>query len=468
MESNLHKQSFSLTKQEGFVMKKRVVSLTLAASMAVSLLAGCGSSNNQGGSAGADGKQVLKFAAIETAYGSGMWDAIATAFEKTHEGVDVQVTVDRNIEDVISPGMKAGDYPDVVHLAVGREKALTETLVKEKGLEDLTSVLDMTIPNEDVKVKDKLIAGFTDNSITNPYDDGKTYLMPMFYGPCGLFYNASLMKEKGWEVPTTWDEMWALGDKAKAEGISLFTYPHAGYFDAFFYALLNEAGGDEFFDEATHYEEGIWQTAEAKKVFDTVGKLATYTDPTTPANANNDNFAKNQQLVIDGQALFMPNGTWVVGEMAASTPDDFEWGFMALPALEDGGDRYSYTFFEQIWVPAAAQNKDLAKEFIAFLYSDEAANIFINEHTGDESIAVQPIANITDMLNDENKMLYSIYDVGAKPAMGAFASTTPVEGVSIADAAFQTVNSLVSGDKTQSDWEKAITEASDALRPALQ
>lgn len=449
-------------------MKKRVIGLTLATAMTVSLFAGCGTSNNQGGSNSADGKQVLKFAAIETAYGSGMWDAIATAFEKTHEGVDVQVTVDRNIEDVISPSMKAGDYPDVVHLAVGREKALTETLIKEKGLEDLTSVLDMTVPNEDVKVKDKIIDGFTDTSITNPYGDGKTYLMPMFYGPCGLFYNASLIKEKGWEVPTTWDEMWELGDKAKAEGISLFTYPTASYFDAFFYALLNEAGGPEFFDKATHYEEGIWQTKEAKTVFDTVAKLCTYTDPTTPANANNDNFAKNQQLVIDGQALFMPNGTWVVGEMAASTPEDFEWGFMALPALEDGGDRYSYTFFEQIWVPAAAQNKDLAKEFIAFLYSDEAANIFVNEHQGDESIAVQPIVGITDILNDENKMLYSIYDDGAKPAMGAFASTTPVEGVSIADAAFQTVNSLVSGDKTQSDWEKAITEASDALRPALQ
>ena len=28
------------------------------------------------------------------------------------------------------------------------------------------------------------------------------------------------------------------GDKAKAEGISLFTYPTTGYFDAFFYALM--------------------------------------------------------------------------------------------------------------------------------------------------------------------------------------------------------------------------------------
>ena len=40
----------------------------------------------------------------------------------------------------------------------------------------------------------------------------------MFYSPCGLFYNAGFLKEKGWDVPKTWDEMWALGDKAAAEG----------------------------------------------------------------------------------------------------------------------------------------------------------------------------------------------------------------------------------------------------------
>ena len=41
----------------------------------------------------------------------------------------------------------------------------------------------------------------------------------MFYSPCGLFYNAGLLEEKGWDVPKTWDEMWELGDKAKEEGI---------------------------------------------------------------------------------------------------------------------------------------------------------------------------------------------------------------------------------------------------------
>ena len=57
----------------------------------------------------------------------------------------------------------------------------------------------MTVPGEDVTVGDKIIEGFTDTSATNPYNDGKTYLAPMFYSPCGLFYNAGLFEEKGWD-----------------------------------------------------------------------------------------------------------------------------------------------------------------------------------------------------------------------------------------------------------------------------
>ena len=160
----------------------------------------------------------------------------------------------------------------------------------------------MTVPGEDVKVSDKIAGGFTDTSLTNPYGDGKTYLAPMFYSPCGLFYNAGLFEEKGWTVPTTWDEMWELGEKAQAEGISLFTYPTAGYFDAFLYALMYSVGGPEFFDAATHYEEGIWDTEEAQSALKSLAKLASYTNPITPAQANQQDFTQNQQLVLDNKA----------------------------------------------------------------------------------------------------------------------------------------------------------------------
>ena len=405
---------------------------------------------------------TLSVAAIETAYGSEIWQEVTAAFTEL-TGIQVDLVTDKNLEDVISAPMKAGDFPDVVHLATGRPAALTETLIKENMLEDITDVLSMTVPGEDKLVSEKIAGGFTESSLTNPYGDGKTYMAPMFYSPCGLFYNAGLFEEKGWEVPETWDEMWALGDAAAAEGIALFAYPTAGYFDAFFYALLYECGGPEFFTQATNYAEGIWDTEEAQLAFDIVAKLATYTEKSVPSNANNDNFTKNQQLILDNKALFMPNGNWVIGEMAdAPRAEGFKWGFTALPAVTEGGDRYSYTWFEQLWIPSEAVNKDAAKQFVAFMYSDVAAEIFA------KGGAIQPIVGFADKLEGDNKIYYSIYDNGAKAALGSFAATDPVEGVNFADTVFGTINSLVSGDKTEEQWIEQIKTDSDLLRQALK
>ena len=448
---------------------KKFLSLTLAASMSLALLAGCGSSNGGGSDASKSGDGsntaggTIKVAAIETSYGTEVWNKVCEAFTE-QTGIKVELTIDKKLEDVIGPAMQGGEYPDVVHLAVGREAGLTEQFIKDKNIAEITDVLSMKVPGEDVTVGDKIIPGFVnDNSTTNPYADGKTYLAPMFYSPCGLFYNKGLFAEKGWEVPTTWDEMWELGDKAKAEGISLFTYPTTGYFDAFFYALMYTVGGPEFFEKATHYEEGIWETEEAQQCFDIVAKLATYTEPTTPAQANDQDFTKNQQLVLDNKALFMPNGNWIIGEMAeAPRADGFEWGMMALPAVEDGGDRYSYTFFEQAWVPAGAANQDAAKQFLAFLYSDVACDIFA------AAGAIQPVKGIVDKLEGDNKVIYSIYENGAKAAMGAFAATNPIEGLGTREVWFDPVNSLVSGTMTEQQWIDGIISASDQMRAELK
>ncbi|NLB91505.1 MAG: carbohydrate ABC transporter substrate-binding protein [Clostridiales bacterium] len=434
-------------------MKKKIFSLTLALLLVVGILP----------VGFAQSEPVLKLAAIETAYGADMWKEIVAAFEEANPEVKVELIIDKNLEDVISPSMKAGDFPDVIHLATGRPAALTDTFIKDNAIEEISDVLLMNVPGEEITVGEKIIPGFLDTAMTNPYGDGKTYLAPAFYGPCGLFYNAGLFTEKGWDLPETWEDMWALAEEAAKEEIALFAYPTTGYFDAFFYALMFEVGGVEFFEKATHYEEGIWETDEAKSAFDIVGKLASYTHVSVPSNANNENFLKNQQLILDNKALFMPNGSWVIGEMAeAPRAEGFEWGFMALPAIEKGGDHYSYTFYEQHWIPAGAENKELAKEFIAFLYSDKAVEIFA------KAGAVQPIVDVADKLEGDMKLYYSIYDEGAKPAMGLFATTDPVEGVELGAVWWEPVNSLVSGDKTQEEWVQGIIQASDKLREALK
>ena len=463
-------------------MKKKLLSALLSVAMVASLLVGCGGSTATEEAVAPDATEevaeevaedateevandlagtTISVAAIETAYGADMWAEVAAAFTEA-TGINVELTTDKNLEDVIGPSMQGGEYPDVVHLATGRPAGLTEQFIKGNLIADITDVLSMTVPGEDAVVSDKIAGGFTDTSLTNPYGDGKTYLAPMFYSPCGLFYNAGLLEEKGWEVPTTWDEMWALGDAAAAEGIALFTYPTAGYFDAFLYALMYSVGGPEFFNAATTYAEGVWETEEAKTCFDIIAKLATYTNPITPAQANDQDFTQNQQLVLDNKAIFMPNGTWIVGEMAeAPRAEGFKWGMTALPAVTEGGAGYSYTWFEQAWIPAGAENVDAAKQFVAFLYSDVACEIFA------ASNAIQPVLGIADKLEGDNVLFYSIYDNGAKAAMGNFAAFNPIPGVETSPVFFEPINSVVSGSLTAEEWLANVSAASDQMREAL-
>ena len=394
----------------------------------------------------------------EEAY-PGMWQEVCDAFT-AETGVKVNLICDKNLEDVIGPSMQGGDFPDVIHLATGREKGLTEQFIKDRNIAELTDVLSMTIPGESTKVSDKIVGGFTDTSVTNPYGDGVTYLAPMFYSPCGLFYNAGLFEEKGWTVPATWDEMWELAEKAQAEGSYLFTYPTTGYFDAFLYALMYSVGGPDFFNKATTYAEGIWDTPEAQQCFDIIAKLASYTNPVTPAQANDQDFTQNQQLVLDNKALFMPNGTWIVGEMAnAPRAEGFQWGMTALPAAKAGGNGASYCWLEQAWIPAAAPNLDAAKQFVAFLYSDAACAIFA------KGGAVQPVPGLTDNLEGDNKMFYSIYDNGADAAMGNFAAYNAVAGLgTVREVFLDPVNGLVNGSVTVDQWVSDIKAASDQMR----
>lgn len=443
---------------------KRISTILLCGLLGLSLT-GCASGGTSsatataGTAAGTNDQTVLKVSGLDGGYGTDGWNAVAEAFTE-ETGIKVELDLEKNIAETLRPVLTSGkNVPDVIYLAVGAEGKLTDTMISEKQIQDISDVLTMTIPGETSTVKDKIIPGFTDALTSSPYGDGKMYLAPINYSPCGLFYNAGLFEEKGWTVPTTWDEMWELGDTAKAEGIALFTYPTTGYFDAFFSALLNETAGPDTYTKLMNYDLESWKLPEVKEAFDIVGKLAGYTESNTVANANSDGFTKNQQLILDNQALFCPNGTWLPGEMKdAPRADGFKWGFMALPSY-NSSDRYSSTFCEQVYIPNGAENTDAAKQFISYLYSDKAVKLFY-ENGGN----VMPTNDASDMIgdDDENKLYYSIYDNGAKADASGFAAHDAVEGVDLTSAEgilYGTVNSVVNGTKTADEWYNAVIEA---------
>ena len=262
------------------------------------------------------------------------------------------------------------------------------------------------------------------------------------------------------------EDFLALGKKAKEDGTSLFTYPISGYFDTFTFAMMYEIGGQELFDKLTNYDVEAWKN-EATPLFETVGEIVNKDNlnPNTVAQANKEGFTQNQLSVMKNEALFMPNGTWVVEEMADAegVADGFEWGFMPLPSM-DGSDRYAFSWIEQIFVSKDAKEPELAKEFLAYLYSDEATKAFI-ENGG----AVQPIKDVENLLTDENqKLFYSVYSNGAKPAVGGWAAAPAVEGVDLKAVFLNSIDSVANGDMTVEEWQNSVVDAIQRISDAVE
>lgn len=464
-------------------MKKKVVrklmALALVSAMATSMLAGCGSGDDSGKDSGKDADKgseetVLKVAAFEGGNGTQIWEDIAKAFEESHDGVKVELEMSPELDKDLTKAIQNGDVPDVVYYNLGQPSGFTETMLKEEAIADISDVFDD-------ELKDKMLDGILDGTDAQPYGDGKVYLAPIFYTPTGFWYNATLVGEgKQYEIPTTWDEFFALGEQAKKDGHALFTFPTTGYFDATIYAMLAQAGGLDFYNDALKYDANTWTSDEGKKVLDTVAKLVgkDYTQEDTVSNANADGgFKINQQNVIDGKALFMPNGNWVIGEMAASTPEDYEWGMMGVPKWSEDESQSVYTFTEQMWVPADAPNMDLAKEFVKFMYSDEVVDICLNNKTTDkesgkesDTPVVVPVKGAADKLPDGvTKDCYAAATADDVVAVtGKWATTAPIEGLDMAKAVYGPVESINTGDMTVDEWQKQLVETWEKCADALE
>lgn len=186
-----------------------------------------------------------------------------------------------------------------------------------------------------------------------------------------------------------------------------------------------------------------------------MGNLAKYIEPTVIGNANPQNFTKNQQLILDNKAMFMPNGTWIVGEMKeAPRAEGFKWGQTSLPVLKDGEKSNVLTFIENAWIPKDAKNAELGKEFMAFMYSDKASEIFAKYG------AAQPIENVTSMFPktnedgtpNENITLFSVLD-DANAVMANFTAKTTADGRNLKTVTCETFNSVVNGQKTVKEWK---------------
>ena len=167
---------------------------------------------------------------------------------------------------------------------------------------------------------------FVDAAVAQSTYDGKMLAIP-FSGltGCDIFYNKTIFAQLGIEVPTTIDELEAVCEKLKENGIIPFSLANASKWTGsmyYMYLVARHSGNAEF-DAAYTQENGGSFTSPAfifagEKIQDWV-KKGYFPDGVNSLSADDN---QDRALLYDGSAAMMLHGSWQVGGIKS---DNEEW-----------------------------------------------------------------------------------------------------------------------------------------------
>lgn len=112
-------------------MKKLLLTMVVA----LMVLAGCGSKTEAKG---------LVIAGLDGGYGTEGWKQVIAAFEE-ETGIKVTSQFEKNISDIARNNIITVDAPDVVYLALNSEGLLTDTMIAENAILDISDLLNQRL-----------------------------------------------------------------------------------------------------------------------------------------------------------------------------------------------------------------------------------------------------------------------------------------------------------------------------------
>lgn len=348
---------------------KKILSILLAIMMMVSLFAGCDkepaddvvAENNDNSENSIVMQSVNKYITAviydrgeDEPYDKEFWENLAERFEAANEGVTVNLIFTKDAAYEVRDRILSGNSPDLVFLPSSEESGVTEALIKDKAMTALTDIESY---------------GFVpfDNGICKPYDDGVTYIAPVFFEEKGLIYNVELLEENGFSVPQTWDDFIAIAEACKNKKFSFFTYAGAQpdeFADIFAAALVPEIGAEEVY-KLLSYDEEAWNNETVKTFVEKIEAIKTLVvsgSSTKSKDDVKDAFKNEKALFISGSEK----------DLEELNKDGEKYARCAYPALS--GTQIKIVTFSELYIPIEAKEPELAKEFIKLIYFDMSAS----------------------------------------------------------------------------------------------
>ena len=202
--------------------------------------------------------------------------------------------------------------------------------------------------------------------------DGKMYFVPNYNYPWGFFYRKSLWAEKGYEVPTTFDQLTALSAKMKSDGLIPIEFadkdgwPAMGTFD-YINMRLN---GYQFHMDLTAHKES-WDQKKVSDVFDTWKELLPFQNPAALGMTWQDS-AINLGAKKSGMYLLGSFVTQQFTDPAILADIDF----FPFPEIAVEGQEAVEAPIDGLLLSKKGGNNQAARDFMAFMGSAEGQDAY--------------------------------------------------------------------------------------------
>jgi raffinose/stachyose/melibiose transport system substrate-binding protein len=210
--------------------------------------------------------------------------------------------------------------------------------------------------------------------------DGTMFAVPTAAVQQIVFYNKTLFEANGYAIPETWEDFLSLcqvirdaDDNADFSPLANGVADEWDLLECVFLGMLpNYVGGAA---EREKYESG-------EKQLNDEAFVAAYTDfakltPFLPANYTAVGNSDAQILFVLERAAMWIDGSWSAGSIATMEPE-FEWGVFAIPAPAGKATAICFHPDFAMTFNKASENIDAAKDFLAWMITEEGARVIAN------------------------------------------------------------------------------------------
>lgn len=365
--------------------------------------------------------------------------------KETYGDVVIDITKNREVSyasSKIKAGAKANNFSLLFSVSL-QELYSLKSSSRKPYLEKITDVYDSNVLGEDVKISDKMLSSAVlSNAYTETNGDVNYYALSWLGGYNGILYNVDLLADYG-DVPVTTDEMLAImSDITADKGYSIMQTADisegACYWEYLYPTWWAQYEG---YQNYIDFWNGKVNGEYSKDIFKQKGRLYSLTAleealGTKNANlfsgANSLDYMEAQTRFLMGNGVFMACGDWFDSEMAVIKKGLIDYGYdydiqlMKTPvisaiiektpsivddatlaevvkAVDAGLSAYDGVNEEDFAIVAEARQtvfsvgnyhnavipeytpelqKKIAKDFLRYMGSDKANEIFIEKTDG--------------------------------------------------------------------------------------